>query len=90
VLQETGLRSSVLEVLETIGCWFSHRSSRLHKFVVFCHMACEGGDVARSDPAEVDAAVSAPMKEAVARISFDNERGMLRKAKEAWRQLARG
>jgi len=85
VQEETGLTGRVLENLGTIDYWFySDRNTRVHKFVSFYLMAYERGDIADYDPTEVDSALWVSMREAIARVSFDSERDVLRKAQEAW------
>ena len=87
VQEETGLRGCILGDLETIEYWFyADRTTRVHKFVTFYLMACEGGDIAEFDLTEVDEALWVPMEEAIVRASFASERDVLRKAQEAWQR----
>jgi len=85
VREETGLTGRILENLATIDYWFyADRNTRVHKFVSFYLMAYESGNIADYDPTEVDGALWVPMREAIARVSFDSERDVLHKAQEAW------
>lgn len=87
VQEETGLTGRILEDLGAIDYWFyADRNTRVHKFVSFYLMAYESGDIADYDTSEVDGALWLPMEEAVARVSFESERDVLRKAQEAWRR----
>jgi 8-oxo-dGTP pyrophosphatase MutT (NUDIX family) len=85
VQEETGLRASIQDKLGTIDYWFRGRDAvRVHKFVTFFLMACESGDISEYDPAEVETAQWVSMAEAMNLISFDSERAILRRAKDAW------
>jgi 8-oxo-dGTP pyrophosphatase MutT (NUDIX family) len=89
VFEETGLRGCILEDLGTIEYWFyPRRTTRVHKFVTFYLMAYESGRVSDFDRSEVDVAVWVPMAEAIAQVSFANEREILCKAQEAWPRYA--
>ena len=72
--EKAGPKGSALEVWKSIDCRYSHRSSRIHKFVAFYLMAYGNGGGACLDPAEVDAALWMPMKQAIAETSLDSER----------------
>lgn len=85
VSEETGLRGYILANLGTIEYWFYTRSAaRVHKFVTFYLMAYESGDISDFDPTEVDMALWVPIEDAIAQVSFGNERQILCKAREAW------
>ncbi len=85
VAEETGLEGEVVGKLGYIEYWFRSPEDKIlyHKFVDFYLLEYRSGEVEKHDW-EVEQARWFPIEEAIKRISFDNERDILRKAKEAW------
>jgi 8-oxo-dGTP pyrophosphatase MutT (NUDIX family) len=85
VEEETGLQGRIMDKLGYVEYWFRNPQDDVlyHKFVDFYLMAYESGEVTGHDR-EVDRAQWYPIEEAIERLSFDNEREMLKKAKERW------
>jgi len=81
--EETGLEAEVLAPLEPIDYWFwwpqGGRKVRHHQIVHYYLMACRGGDLAHHDD-EVDDARWFTLGEAIERVAYENERGVLRQA----------
>jgi 8-oxo-dGTP pyrophosphatase MutT (NUDIX family) len=78
VREETGLTVRLLGPLDVIDYWFvwTPEQTRYHKFVHYFLMLRTGGDLADHDD-EVDEARWFPPAEAVATLSFANERRLL-------------
>ena len=78
VREETGLRVSLLGPLDVIDYWFvwTPEQTRYHKFVHYFLMLSTGGDLADHDD-EVEEARWYPPAEAVATLSYANERRLL-------------
>lgn len=88
VEEETGLKGSILSELGSISFDFNFKNgndrSRRHKVVHFFLMENIGGDITGFDKHEVKECRWFPIDEALARLSFDDEKGLLR---ESQRQL---
>lgn len=84
VAEETGCRGRPLERLDKIDFWYvgrdEERRVRIHKTVYFYLLEYVEGSTADHDR-EVDAAEWVPIEEAETRLSFENERAVLRKAR---------
>ena len=89
VREETGVTGRPLEQLGDIDYWFVEAGKRIHKRVDFFLLAYESGTTDDYDPREVSGARWFPWNEALARLSFDNERRIARAARRAWRRLGR-
>lgn len=89
VREETGVTGRVLETLGDIDYWFVEDGRRIHKRVDFFLLAYVDGSTDDYDPREVSGARWLPWDEALARLTFDNERGIARAARRAWRQRRR-
>lgn len=91
VAEETGCRGRVLERLDKIDFWYvageGDRRARIHKTVYFCLLKYIEGTTENHD-AEVDAAEWTPLEEALKRVTFENERNVLRKAQERLGSMA--
>lgn len=85
VEEETGLRGDLLRSLEKIEYWYvweeGGQRTRIHKYVYFFLFRCTGGSTDDHDH-EVDDACWFPLAEAQRRLSFENERRVLRIATE--------
>jgi 8-oxo-dGTP pyrophosphatase MutT (NUDIX family) len=83
VAEETGLQGDRLRSLERIEYWYvweeDGERTRIHKFVYFFLFRCTGGSTDDHDH-EVDDACWFPLPEAQERLSFENERRVLRLA----------
>jgi 8-oxo-dGTP diphosphatase len=83
VREETGLEAEIVAPFEPIDYWFwwpsGGRKVRHHKVVHYYLMAYRGGDLVDHDE-EVDDARWFPLAEAIERVAYDNERGVLRQA----------
>lgn len=84
VEEETGCRGRVLERLDKVDFWYvggeGDDLARIHKTVYFCLLEYQSGSTADHDD-EVDAAEWVPIDEARDRLTFENERGILKKAR---------
>jgi 8-oxo-dGTP pyrophosphatase MutT (NUDIX family) len=86
VREETGLEVGGAEPLGEIKYVFSWRDrkggplTRIFKRVEYFLMDCTGGDIAAHDH-EIDEVVWLPLKRAIARATYDNERELLGKAR---------
>lgn len=85
VREETGLDAEIVAPLEPIAYWFwwprGGRKVRHHKVVHYFLMTYRGGDLADHDD-EVDDARWFPLEEALERASYENERNILRQARQ--------
>jgi 8-oxo-dGTP pyrophosphatase MutT (NUDIX family) len=85
VAEETGLRGELLRRLDRIEYWYvweeDGERTRVHKFVYFFLFRCTGGSTDDHDH-EVDEARWFRLAEAQQRLSFENERRVLRLAAE--------
>lgn len=83
VREETGLDAEIVAPLAPIDYWFwwthGERKVRHHKVVHFFLMSFLGGNLADHDD-EVDEARWFPLEDAITRLTYDSERGVLREA----------
>jgi 8-oxo-(d)GTP phosphatase len=79
VQEETGLIVTPGPSLGSTHYWFRADGSRIHKTVRWWLMRAVGGDVANHD-GEFDAVEWVPAPEAVARLSYPDERNIVEKA----------
>lgn len=77
--EETGLDVIVIAPLTSIEYWFVARRTRFRKTVHFYLMEAVGGDVSRHDH-EYDHVVWVTSDEAVARLTYENEKQVARQA----------
>jgi 8-oxo-dGTP pyrophosphatase MutT (NUDIX family) len=91
VAEETGLEGEIVGKLGYIEYWFRSPEDKIlyHKFVDFYLLEYRSGEVEKHDW-EVEEARWFPIEEAIERISFENERDILRKAKEEWERKRDG
>jgi 8-oxo-dGTP pyrophosphatase MutT (NUDIX family) len=91
VAEETGLEGEIVGKLGYIEYWFRSPEDKIlyHKFVDFYLLEYRSGEVEEHDW-EVEQARWFPIEEAIERISFDNERDILRKAREEWERTRDG
>ncbi len=85
VREEAGLRGQSEADLGYIEYWYRDSQSKVlyHKFVHYYLLRCKGGDVAEHGW-EVDEARWFTIDEAMETISYENERGVLLRARESW------
>jgi len=84
VLEETGIHAQVVAPLETVEYFFfGQRTHRYHKFVEYFLMAYEHGELV-PQMSEVDAAQWCAIPEAVARLTYPNDRKLVLKGVELW------
>jgi 8-oxo-dGTP pyrophosphatase MutT (NUDIX family) len=84
VREETGVSSRVLAPLSGIEYWFVDKEhQRVHKKVDYYLLAYVGGDAADFDANEVSGAGWFSWDEGLARLSFENERQVVREARRA-------
>jgi 8-oxo-dGTP diphosphatase len=84
VLEETGIQATVVAPLDTVEYFFfGQRTHRYHKFVEYFLMAYERGDLV-PQISEVDAAQWCAIPEAVARLTYPNDRKLVLKGVELW------
>lgn len=83
VREETGLTGESLGRIERINYWFwsseGEEKVRHHKIVYYYLLSYTGGDTADHD-FEVHEARWFPIEEAIERLTYDNERRVLRRA----------
>jgi len=79
VREETGLEVEPVEKLGTIDYWFVQQGVRVHKYVHHWLFRAVGGDVAHHDH-EFDDVEWVPLDEALDRLTYENERKVLREA----------
>lgn len=86
VEEETGLSCSILTELGTVSFDFSFKDgkhlSRRHKTVHYYLMKYISGDVSAYDRAEVDDCQWFPLAEALSLLTFDDEKGLIRKSEK--------
>lgn len=80
VSEETGLRTQIVDKVGVVDYWFAHNGVRYHKWVHHFLMRATGGSTENHD-AEYDRVEWVPVREALKRLTFNNDREMVRKAK---------
>lgn len=84
VQEETGIHAQVVAPIETVEYFFfGQRTHRYHKFVEYFLMVYERGDLV-PQMSEVDAAQWCAIPEAVARLTYPNDRKLVLKGVELW------
>ena len=90
VREEAGIEAELIEKIETIEYWYfgNQKGSRVrfHKFVHFFLMKYIAGDVADHDH-EVTEARWVKMDEAIEMLDFESEKEVVKKAREALKNL---
>ncbi len=82
VREETGVTSRVVAPLPGVEYWFVERGAhRIHKQVDYFLLDYVSGDTADFDPHEVSGAEWFPWDEGLSRLSFENERRVVEKAR---------
>lgn len=79
VREETGLTVEIEEKIGVVEYWFSEDGVRYHKWVHYYRMRATGGRTEDHDH-EHDRVEWAPVEEALQRLTFENDRQMVRKA----------
>lgn len=82
VREETGVTGQVVASLPQIEYWFIERGRRVHKQVEYFLLTYVCGDTADFDAQEVSGADWFSWDEGIARLSFENERRVVRLARE--------
>lgn len=84
VQEETGIHAQVVAPIETVEYFFfGQRTHRYHKFVEYFLMVYERGELV-PQMSEVDAAQWCAIPEAVARLTYPNDRKLVLKGVELW------
>jgi 8-oxo-dGTP pyrophosphatase MutT (NUDIX family) len=83
VAEETGVRGRVRAPLPAVDYWFSRPDLRIHKRVDYYLLDYLDGSADDYDPGEVEAAAWMAWDEALARLTFDNERRVVAAARQA-------
>lgn len=90
VKEETGLDGKIIKNLGHIEYFFTFRhedrSEKIFKIVYFFLMECTGGDMTAHDE-EVEEVRWFPIDEAIKVLKFDDEKGIVRKARKELRRL---
>ncbi len=87
VEEETGVLGHVLDPLDTIDCIYQRRSGRtVHKRIDLFLLGYRSGTVEDYDPNEVTEARWFSWADALAALTYDNERGVVELARQAWRR----
>jgi 8-oxo-dGTP pyrophosphatase MutT (NUDIX family) len=85
VREETGVTGRVLATLPGVEYWYVERGlRRIHKRVDYFLLEYVSGDAADFDPREVSGTGWFAWDEGQARITFDNERRVIARAREVW------
>ena len=79
VLEETGIRGSVLRSIGTIDYWFVVESRRVHKTVHHFLLSAVGGELSDED-VEVTEVAWVPLAELDQRLAYADERKLVRRA----------
>jgi 8-oxo-dGTP pyrophosphatase MutT (NUDIX family) len=82
VQEETGVIGRILAPLPAIEYWFFDRGSRIHKQVDYFLLEYVSGDPANFDAREVSGAGWFSWEAGIARLTFDNERRVVTKARD--------
>ena len=88
VLEETGLRGSIVRPLDTIEYFFRAGDTLIQKRVDFYLMRYMGGEM-EPQLSEVDDAAWVDLEDGIRRSSFDSERKLLVQIREEWDALSR-
>ena len=86
VREETGVGGRPVASLPTIEYWFVQAGQRVHKQVDYYLLGYETGSETDFDPSEVSSAEWFLWDEALARLTFANERRVAAAAREEWRR----
>ncbi len=79
VSEETGLKVEIVKKIGVVEYWFSADGVRYHKWVYHYLMRSTGGRTADHD-AEHDRVEWMPVDKAIRRLTFDNDKNMVRQA----------
>jgi 8-oxo-dGTP pyrophosphatase MutT (NUDIX family) len=84
VAEETGVTGRVVAPLSAVEYWYNERGQlRIHKQVDYYLLSYERGSTADFDASEVSGADWFDWDEGIAKLSFDNERKVVRQARDA-------
>ena len=90
VTEETGITARILAPLETVEySFYTTRNHKLHKFVEYFLMQYETG-APIPQVTEVDAVRWCSLPEAYQRVSYSNDKRLLRLAHQCWRKRLNG
>lgn len=82
--EETGVTGRVVAPLSAVEYWYNERGQlRIHKQVDYYLLSYERGSTADFDSTEVSGADWFDWDEGIAKLSFDNERKVVRQARDA-------
>ena len=79
VIEETGLKVEIVRKVGVVEYWFAREGVRYHKWVHHYLMRATGGDTANHD-AEHDRVEWLPVEKALRKLTFENDRNMVRQA----------
>ena len=82
VREETGVTGRIVAPLPEIEYWFFDRGARIHKRVDYFLLEYVSGDPADFDESEVSGAGWFSWDAGIARLTFDNERKVVVKARD--------
>lgn len=82
VREETGVVGALVDVLPAIEYWFVENEQRIHKTVQFFLLDYRSGEPSAFDPHEVSDARWFRWEEAIATLTFENERRVVETARE--------
>ena len=89
VREETGVDGRIIATLPPIEYWYVERgNARIHKKVDYYLLTYLSGSNTNYDPEEVSGAEWLTWEDGLARLSFDNERQVVRTAREIVRSRA--
>jgi 8-oxo-dGTP pyrophosphatase MutT (NUDIX family) len=90
VKEEAGIETELLRLIETIEYWYQRvqygQRIRYHKFVHFYLLQYQSGDVADHDH-EIEESRWVSVEQAIERLAFKSERGVVEKALEIIRKM---
>ncbi len=87
VEEETGVLGHVLDPLDTIDFIYQRRSGRtVHKRIDLFLLGYRSGSECDFDPNEVTEARWFPWQDALEALTYDNERGVVALAQDAWQR----
>jgi 8-oxo-dGTP pyrophosphatase MutT (NUDIX family) len=80
VSEETGLKAEIIKKIGVAEYWFARNGIRYHKWVHHYLMRATGGSTTEHD-SEYDRVEWFPIDEAMATLTFNNDKEMVKKAK---------
>ncbi len=87
VIEETGLRVEIVKKIGVVEYWFSADGVRYHKWVHHYLMRATGGRTEDHDE-EHDRVEWLPVDKAIRRLTFDNDKNMVRQAMSKLKEVS--